>query len=311
MLSYCLMCNHVHLLLEVPPMKAGGLSDAELLERLRAIYSEAFVAEVAKELLDAREKVEAGMGDEGLVSRIHERFTYRMHDLAEFMKVLLLRFTRWFNHKHERTGVLWESRFKSVLVEEGIAAKTMAAYIDLNPVRAGMVADPAEYRWSSYGEAIGGGAMGNGKKARAGLVRALRAHKGWEADAEHWGEVAREYRMILLEEGEEKLEEGISREGELEVKRVRKGLKAAETARELARLDGGGRDIPLARMLRHRVRYFTAAGVVGSRGFVEEVFLGCREKFGPKRKTGARKFKGAGAPAGGTLWSARDLRDAD
>jgi hypothetical protein len=48
----------------------------------------------------------------------------------------------------------------------GVAARTMAAYIDLNPVRAGMVTDPADYRWSSYGEAIGGGAKGNGKKAR-------------------------------------------------------------------------------------------------------------------------------------------------
>jgi len=61
----------------------------------------------------------------------------------------------------------------------------MAAYIDLNPVRAGIVADPAEYRWSSYGEAIGGGPRGNGTKARAGLVRAIMAHKGYPADARH------------------------------------------------------------------------------------------------------------------------------
>jgi hypothetical protein len=114
--------------------------------------------------------------------------------------------------------------------------------------------------------------------------------------------------MILLEEGEEKLAEVVSPEGELEVKVVKKGMKAAETAKELERLDAGGRDVPLARMLRHKVRYFTAAGVVGSRGFVEEVFLGCREKFGPKRKTGARKFKGAGAAARGTLWGVRDLK---
>jgi hypothetical protein len=43
--------------------------------------------------------------------------------------------------------------------------------IYLNPVRASMVSDPADYRWSSYGEAMGGGAKGNGKTARAGLVR--------------------------------------------------------------------------------------------------------------------------------------------
>ena len=58
-------------------------------------------------------------------------------------------------------------------MESGTAARTMAAYIDLNPVRAGMVEDPADYRWSSYGEAVGGGRKGNGKKAREGLVRAI------------------------------------------------------------------------------------------------------------------------------------------
>ena len=51
----------------------------------------------------------------------------------------LQRFTQWFNGTHKRTGTLWEDRFKSVIVEDGIAAKTMAAYIDLNPMRAGMV----------------------------------------------------------------------------------------------------------------------------------------------------------------------------
>ena len=58
-------------------------------------------------------------------------------------------------------------------MESGEAARTITVYIDVNPVRAGMVTDPAEYRWSSYGEAIGGGNKGNGKKAREGLVRAI------------------------------------------------------------------------------------------------------------------------------------------
>ena len=81
-LSYCLMGNHVHILLEVPPMKQGGLTDEELLKRLGAIYPSGIVAEVAKELSDAREQVAAGLGKEVLVRRIHERFTYRMHDLG-------------------------------------------------------------------------------------------------------------------------------------------------------------------------------------------------------------------------------------
>lgn len=73
----------------------------------------------------------------------------------------------------------------------------MAAYIDLNPVRAGMVSDPAEYRWSSYGEAVGGGKKGNGKKAREGLVRACMSHRGVGFEAERWKEVSRIYRRAM------------------------------------------------------------------------------------------------------------------
>jgi hypothetical protein len=86
---------------------------------------------------------------------------------------MLQRFTCWFNRERGRRGTLWESRFRSVIVEDGLAARTMAAYIDLNPVRAGMVEDPADYRWSSYGEAVGGGR--GAAAARRGLVRALYA----------------------------------------------------------------------------------------------------------------------------------------
>jgi hypothetical protein len=66
-----------------------------------------------------------------------------------------------------RTGTLWEERFKSVIVESGMATRTMAAYTDLNPVRAGIVKDPADYHWSSYGEAVGGGKKGGAQDARA------------------------------------------------------------------------------------------------------------------------------------------------
>ncbi len=306
-LAYCLMCNHVHLLLEVPPMAVGGLSDGELLKRLGAIYHKEFVAEVAEELAEAREKIRAGLGGEVLAVRIHERFTYRMHDLGEFMKTLLRRFSRWFNVRHERTGALWESRFKSVLVEDGVAARAMAAYIDLNPIRAGMVADPSDYRWSSYGEAMGGGPRGDGRKARAGLVRAIMAHKGYEADARHWaGKVSKDYRMLLLEDGVERLREGVNERGEHEVKVVRRGMKKVAVAEELDRLQRS-RDVALRRMLRCRVRYFTDGAVIGSRGFVDEVFGLCRDRFGEKRESGARKLRGHGAGAAGMLWSARDL----
>ena len=308
-LTYCFMSNHFHILLEVTPLPEGGLSDAELLRRLRAIHNEAQVDEVVRELKEARHKIRQGLADESYVASIHARFTYRMHDLSQFMKTFTQRYTQWHNRKHRRTGRLWEDRFKSVIVEDGAACKTMAAYIDLNPVRAGMVNDPAEYRWSGYGEAVGGGAKGNGKKARGGLVRALRAHKGVGADVDLWAhDVSREYRRILLAGAVARHESRVGRSGETEVKRTRKGMSAEQAQREKERLDRKLDEIPYGRMLRCRVRYFTDGAVIGSRAFVNEAFANARERFGKVRKDGARTMRGVARGAKGVLWSVRDLR---
>ena len=164
------------------------------------------------------------------------------------------------------------------------------------------------YRWSSYGEAMGGGARGNGAKARGGLVRAIMAHKGDGADARHWkGAVSRKYRMILLAEGIEKLPEEADADGKLRVKVVRKGMKKEVSAEEMARLERR-RDLLMRQMLRYRVRYFTDGVAIGSREFVDGVFKACRERFSAGRTSGARKMRGAGAAAAGVIWSARDLK---
>ena len=325
-LSYCLMSNHFHLLLEVPPTPEGGISDEELFKRLRVFYNEAQVAEIAKEMKDAKSVRARGefelppvdeMGmpltlDQELamvkyeaarrVEEIRSRYTRRMHDLSEFMKSLLERFTKWFNRAHSRSGTLWEDRFKSVIVESGTAARTMAAYIDLNPVRAGMVADPAEYRWSSYGEAVGGGAKGNGRKAREGLVRAYFCDQGVGFEAERWGEVSRLYRRLMglalgRKSGKAVVEKGV-------VRRQMNAAEALETDDNRTPLP----DLKLAAMLRCRVRYFTDGAVIGSKAFVNEAFAAARERFTERRKDGARRMKGIGKGAAGVLWSVRDLR---
>lgn len=300
-LSYCLMSNHIHLLLEVPPMPVGGIPDVELLKRLSAIQTEAFVAVVAKELSNARK-----VGNEALVAEIHARFTYRMHDLSEFMKTVLQRFTRWFNRTHNRTGTLWEERYKSVIVESGVAARTMAAYIDLNPVRAGMVADPAEYRWSSYGEAVGGGPRGNGKKAREGLVRACMSHQGAGFEAEKWKEISRVYRRTMglalgRTSGNAAIESTVKKGTARPQMNTAEALEAETNGTVLP-------DLNIASMLRCRVRYFSDGAVIGGKAFVNEAYAGARERFSAKRKDGARKLRGSARPAAKLLWSARDLR---
>jgi hypothetical protein len=203
-------------------------------------------------------------------------------------------------------GTLWEDRFHSVIVQGGLAARTMAAYIDLNPVRAGMCVDPAEYRWSSYGEAVGGG-RGAGK-ARSGLVRALRGHAGHAGTVRAWaqGGLSKEYRRLLLTDGTERAE--ACSDGRRRVHR--KGMSRAEAEKEKARLEEeAARDLKIAQAVRCRVRYFRDGAVLGSRKFVNDVFASQRERFGEKRKDGARKARGSLKPLAGEIWSLRDLRD--
>jgi REP element-mobilizing transposase RayT len=329
-LSYCLMSNHFHLLLEVPPMPEGGISNEELFERLGVFYSEAQVADVARETEEAASVIsgpergdfelppvdemgvpltraqENAMAEELAKRRVEEirsRYTRRMHDLSEFMKSLLERFTKWFNRAHSRSGTLWEDRFKSVIVESGVAARTIAAYIDLNPVRAGMVKDPADYRWSSYGEAVGGGRKGNGKKSREGLVRAYFCDQGVGFDSERWPEVSRLYRRLMglaLERKRGKAEVGTQRLSQT----ASTEMESLETKDNRTVLP----DLKMAAMLRCRVRYFTDGAVIGSKAFVNEAFAANRERFTERRKDGARRLKGKGKAAAGELWSLRDLR---
>lgn len=68
------------------------------------------------------------------------------------------------------------------------------------------------------------------------------------------------------------------------------------------------KDLGMTKMLHCRVRYFTEGAVIGSKEFVNEAFAGARDRFGAKRKDGARVMKGNGSGAKGTLWSLRDLR---
>ena len=290
-LTYCVMSNHFHILLEVPPMPKEGVREEVLLERLMVLYSKGKVAAIASELEELRKR-----GNKTAELALKESYSYRMNDLSEFMKVLLQRFSHWFNKKHDRTGRLWEQRFKSVLVQDGVASRTMAAYIDLNPVRAGICDDPAEYRWSGYSEAVAGG-----KKARLGLVRALKLSNDHEATVRAWaqGGLAKEYRAILL---------GAAVEVAVDGKVKRKGMKREKVEAELAVLEGRSGDLAISKVIRHRVRYFTDGVVIGGREFVDEFFSGCRDRFGPRRRSGARKPRGALAELADTVWTARDLR---
>ena len=75
--------------------------------------------------------------------------------IPQMMQAVGRRYVRNFNLRHGRTGTLWEGRYKSTLIEAERYLLACMVYMDLNPVRAGMVADPADYPWSSHHHYVG------------------------------------------------------------------------------------------------------------------------------------------------------------
>ena len=75
--------------------------------------------------------------------------------LPHFMQAVGRSYVRWFNDRYGRSGTLWEGRYKSTLIQTDRYLLACMVYIDLNPVRAGMVAEAREYRWSSYAHYVG------------------------------------------------------------------------------------------------------------------------------------------------------------
>ncbi len=75
--------------------------------------------------------------------------------LPQMMQAVGRRYVRYFNDTQQRSGTLWEGRYKSTLIQAERYLLACMAYIDLNPVRAGLVSQPQDYPWSSHGHYIG------------------------------------------------------------------------------------------------------------------------------------------------------------
>ena len=281
--TYCVMSNHFHVLVEVPQRPSELPDDPALLALLTKVHGAGGGAGPIRQRLEYFRQEGAHAEAEAL----RESILARMWDVSAFMKLLKQRFTQWFNRTHARKGTLWEERFKSVLVEgAGTALATMAAYIDLNPVRAGLVADPKDYRWCGYAAALAGV-----KAARAGLAIVTTAVRGKTVAAKA---LLPEYRLLLFGRGEAT---GLDEDG----RPLRCGFKAEEIKAVLA---AKGR-LAHWQMLRCRVRYFADGMALGTKTFLNEVFAARREHFGPKRTSGARPMRHVQANGLATL---RDLR---
>lgn len=281
-LTFCLMGNHFHLLVRVPD--APELPEQEVLRRIGKIWNPKRLDKLKDTLAEYREMSVEG---EILVARELDRFRRRMFNLSEFVKDIKQNFTTWFNKANERKGTLFEERFKSVLVQSGRALRFMAAYIELNPVRAGIVDDPVDYPWCGYAQAVA-----SNQDRRRG-IQAILADPRDQRNPNHperrakekWPAVAKRYRRWLFERGAAQhnpdgtlKKPGFSRADAIAAWRSDPGHPDPplnKTPGKTSPDKSLGKsskhlDIPPAKLLRCKARYFTDSLIYGDEKFVSQ-----------------------------------------
>jgi len=207
MLGYCIMDNHFHLVLRMLP--GDDFDDAEILRRHSSHYGK------DSKLLP------------GQIPSCRKKWA----SLSEFLKDVKQRFACYYNRLHDRRGYFWGDRFKSVIVENGQTLINCLAYVELNPVRACLVAEPETYRWCSLAYHIQTNNRDGWLSTDFGLDEF-----GVISAAERLGH----YRTFVHEKG------GINPEG--------------FPVRDLSRGD----------LFRLRTGYFTDSAIIGGKGFVDE-----------------------------------------
>lgn len=246
-LTYCLMTNHFHIMLKVPRMPEGGVSDEEVWRRMGLIYSEDRMERFEREIELNREK-----GQLDRVQGLFDQMRVRMYDLSVFVKDLKQKFTRWFNSEHGRSGTLWEERFKSVVVDPRHGSlMAICGYIDLNPVRAGIVNEAHEYKWNGYGAAKRGY-----KVARNGIMAVIGVDEWNKADERYGGFIGQKTAGI------------------------RNSTQVSVSKEESQRILEEGGQVSNSELLRCRVKYFSNGVAMGGTGFIRKLGENLAEKEG-------------------------------
>ena len=130
------------------------LDDDEMADRLLSLYGNAKRVAAIRRRWDSLRADNRGRE----VELEKEGYCRRMYNVSQFMKTLKERIAERYNLKYKRTGQLWDGRFYSGVVERSVNVMgIVASYIECNPLRAGLVKDPAAYRWNSLGQAFGTG----------------------------------------------------------------------------------------------------------------------------------------------------------
>ena len=271
-LGFCLMGNHFHILVRMFP--EHKYTDEDIQKRYENFYGD------------------GSMFAAGWIPSLREKLS----SLSEFVREIKVGFTRYYNKLHSRRGYFWGDRFKSVIVEKGETLINCLAYIDLNPLRAGLVDRPEDYRWNSLGYHVQTGnkdnflsldfgllefGPGEIRSAVAGelhpstIVPTYGAGRASELDAE---ERLKGYRRYIYEAG------ALDHPGKGQARVIDNEIVEHEGKNkyEIKRID----------RFRYRTRYFTDSGIIGTKEFVsinyqrfKNLFMSKREKI-PRRVAG-------------------------
>ena len=244
-LGFCLMGNHFHILVRMFP--EDKFTDEDILKRYVDFYGD--------------ERIVA----EGLVPSLREKLS----SLSEFMREIKVGFARFYNRRHNQRGYFWGDRFKSVIVENGETLINCLAYIDLNPLRAGLVERPEQYRWNSLGYHVQTNNRDNFLSTDFGLK---------EFNVKSKKERIRRYRRYVYEAG------SLNRPEKGKIKVIEDKILEKERRKdfEFSRSD----------RFRYRTRYFTDSGIIGSKEFVSGHYRRFKDLFMSKNKKIPRPVAG-------------------
>jgi len=244
-LGFCLMGNHFHLLVKMIP--ESNFTDKGIQKRFETFYG------------GSREFAE------GQIPYWREKLS----SLSEFVREIKVGFARYYNRRHNRRGYFWGDRFKSVIVDKGETLVNCLAYIDLNPLRAGIVDRPEDYRWNSLGYHIQTENKDQFLSTDFGLK---------EFNVKSKKERIRRYRRYVYEAG------ALNRPDKMQAQVI--NAKVVEKERK--------KDFEISRIsrFRFRTRYFTDSGIIGSKEFVSEHYQRFKHLFHSKHEKKPKPIKG-------------------
>lgn len=274
-ISATIMGNHYHLVVHAP-------GEPPTLEEAAKRHNDYHGLTCAEEVPNGKIYLDPELDPERC-----EKTAAQMIDISAFIGRLQQRFTTWYNRTHNRYGGMWADRFKNTILEGSFEALWSGVkYVELNPVRAGMVADPADYRFCSWGRYLGSG--------RHPFAKAFVEHMRAVAERHAGASLAGLSDESILAEFRGELARVITAERGATSEEIHEASEHARTR---------GDSMPV-RFLR-RTRHFTDGAIIGGKAFVLEVGSQFHDPERIRKKQLSR-----GNVAGGALYCFKRLRTA-